>query len=124
MNTLTSTLLESKSMDRPSKSLGSTGAQSDADDDLRRRIVNCLHARGAVEDGNVEVEVLGGQVILHGRVPSPHAQWLCVECCRHVAGVIRLIDELEMDTLLHDGASAAAENDVNVSLPRQRATTD
>lgn len=43
------------------------------------------------------VEDRGCCVILQGRVPSAHAKWLCLQCSRHVAGVIHVIDELQID---------------------------
>jgi hypothetical protein len=33
-----------------------------------------------------------GRVVLKGTFPSPRAPWLCVECCRHVPGVIAVVD--------------------------------
>ena len=45
-----------------------------------------------MEDVHAEVE--GGIVTLRGRVPSERDRSLCTDCCRHVPGVLRVIDEL------------------------------
>lgn len=54
---------------------------------LRTRVPD-LHA--------VKVAASGGTVIVRGILPSAHEKWLCLECCRHVAGVVRVIDELQV----------------------------
>jgi osmotically-inducible protein OsmY len=55
---------------------------------LRDRVPECV---------DVAVEASGCTVILHGHAPSSHAKRLCVECCRHIAGVVHVVDELEID---------------------------
>jgi osmotically-inducible protein OsmY len=67
-----------------------------ASDDLRRRIANFLHARKAPGSASLELDVHQGTVVIRGRLPSAYAKWLCVECCRRVAGVTAVIDELEL----------------------------
>ena len=67
-----------------------------ADGELRRRIVNFLHSRNVPGVHQVRIDAASGTIFLHGRVPSTQARRLCVECCRRVAGVIRLIDGLEV----------------------------
>ncbi len=66
------------------------------DVELEHRLVNFLQERHVLENGSLEVEAHGGVVAVVGRVPSPHAKWLCIGCCRHVAGVIKLVDEIEV----------------------------
>ncbi|MCA9119410.1 MAG: hypothetical protein H6822_05775 [Planctomycetaceae bacterium] len=67
------------------------------DDDLKKRLVNVLHSRHVPGGESVHFHVKGGTVVAHGPMRSMHAKWLCVECCRHVAGVIKFVDELVVD---------------------------
>lgn len=67
------------------------------DDDLRTRLVNFLHSRRVPGRELVRLNVHSGTVVVRGPLQSAHAKWLCIECCRHVAGVIKLVDELVID---------------------------
>lgn len=67
-----------------------------ANEDLRRRIVNSLHARGVSDVDSLVVESNDGLVVIRGRLPSFQAKRQCVDCCRHVAGVLKLVEELEV----------------------------
>ncbi|HRX77538.1 MAG TPA: BON domain-containing protein [Pirellulaceae bacterium] len=67
------------------------------DDDLKTRLVNFLHSRRVPGREFVRLNVHSGTVIVRGLLQSTHAKWLCIECCRHVAGVIKLVDELVID---------------------------
>jgi osmotically-inducible protein OsmY len=44
--------------------------------------------------GTIQVEIHNGTAILRGTVPSQSAKWRCVDCCRHVAGILNVIDHL------------------------------
>lgn len=66
------------------------------DEDLEHRLVNFLYERDVPERRTVQLDVHGGTVVVSGRLRSRHSKWLCIECCRHVAGVIKLVDELEV----------------------------
>jgi osmotically-inducible protein OsmY len=68
-----------------------------ANEDLRRRIVNTLHAQQIPGAALLEVESYAGLVVVRGRLPSSRAKRECVGCCRRIAGVITLADELEVD---------------------------
>ena len=68
------------------------------DYDLERRIALFLSQRGVPRKRNFQVNAECGTVTLRGRLPSPQAKRYCLECCRHVAGVIRIIDQLEVET--------------------------
>ena len=68
----------------------------EADEDLRRRIVNSLDAHGVSEANSLVVESNDGLVVVRGRLPSSQAKRQCVECCRHVAGVLKLVEELQV----------------------------
>jgi hypothetical protein len=47
----------------------------------------------------LELSADGGHVVLKGTLPSTRAQWLCVECCRHVPGVIAVVDLTSVDAI-------------------------
>jgi len=70
---------------------------------LRQRILSFLRTRGIDGLESISVEVHQGIVLLRGRIASPHIRWLCTNCTRRVAGVIRVIDELEIE---NKGASS------------------
>ena len=61
--------------------------------DLRCRILAGLKARD-LKLKNVHVTVFGGTVALRGEVRSLHDKRLYLDSCRHVSGVIRVVDEL------------------------------
>jgi osmotically-inducible protein OsmY len=61
--------------------------------DLRSRIVASLRDRSPNSQG-IRVTVFGGTAVLRGTLTLAQDKRLCLECCRHVPGVIRVIDEL------------------------------
>ena len=63
--------------------------------DLQRRVTNFLARRG-IPTQLLRVEEESGTVIVRGCLPSLHAKWLCLECCRHVAGVMAVVDDIEV----------------------------
>jgi osmotically-inducible protein OsmY len=64
------------------------------DCDLQRRVVNYLFDRRVSSLRAIEVTASAGTVTLRGRVASYYEKQLCLHCCRRVAGVMRLIDEV------------------------------
>lgn len=66
---------------------------SEKDRDLEGRILNYLYLR-LPHVTEVEVEAQNGTVIVRGIVSSRSIQWQCRECCRHVAGVLNVIDRI------------------------------
>lgn len=66
------------------------------DQDLQRRVVNYLVGRGIPNLRRIRVEADCGTVTLEGRVPSFYQKQLCINCSRRVAGVIELIDRIEV----------------------------
>ncbi|HEY3964916.1 MAG TPA: BON domain-containing protein [Planctomycetaceae bacterium] len=42
----------------------------------------------------IRITVFGTSVALRGKVRSSHEKRLCLECCRHVPGVVRVVDDL------------------------------
>jgi osmotically-inducible protein OsmY len=65
--------------------------------DLRRRVLNFLSAHGILESHSLTVEADYGTIVIRGTLPSPRAKRLCIECCRHVAGVMTVIDQVEVE---------------------------
>jgi osmotically-inducible protein OsmY len=68
----------------------------DADADLRRRVVQYLAARHMPGLKNLDIEAQGGTVRITGTVRSFYEKQLCQNICRRVAGVINLIDEVDV----------------------------
>jgi hypothetical protein len=62
--------------------------------DLENRIANFLYQRQVPRSENIRTNAHLGTVVVRGELPTRHAKWLCIECCRHVAGVIKLIDHV------------------------------
>lgn len=67
-----------------------------ADTDLRRRVVSFLAGRHLAALRHIEVEARGGTVTLRGMVHSFYEKQLTQQCSRRVAGVVRLIDEVDV----------------------------
>lgn len=61
--------------------------------DLEWRIMACLRSRIPDLKG-IRVTVFGNSAVLRGEVRSMHEKRLCVKCCRHVPGVMRVVDDL------------------------------
>jgi hypothetical protein len=74
------------------------GADHGVDRDLERRVMNYLVGRHVPSLRHIAVEADGGTVTMRGRVYSFHHKQLCINCCTRVAGVVRLVDELTVDT--------------------------
>ncbi len=66
------------------------------DGDLKRRIELFLQQKGVSSLPRLSIEVQGSHVVLQGTVRSFYERQLCL-CCRHVAGVTRLIDDLKVE---------------------------
>ena len=65
--------------------------------DLQRRVMNFLAQRGVSSLRRLNVKAEGGTVTLHGTVRSFYERQLCLCCCQHVAGVVKLVDELKVE---------------------------
>lgn len=69
---------------------------SHQDADLERRIANFLIGQKIPALKGIEVHSDRGEVTLQGRVASFYQRQLCISCCRHVAGVIDVIDRIQV----------------------------
>jgi len=65
------------------------------DREVERRVANFL-AKHFPRLRTVEVEVCQGVVTIFGCVNSFYERQLCINCCQRVAGVVRLIDQVEV----------------------------
>ena len=61
--------------------------------DLKWRILACFRCR-IPEVTGIHVAVFGSTAVLRGKVRSSHDKRLCLECCRHVPGVMKVVDDL------------------------------
>jgi osmotically-inducible protein OsmY len=66
------------------------------DRDLEDRVRNYLYGYQMPTLRQVEVVACNGAVVLRGRLASFYQKQLCLSCAARVAGVLRLIDELEV----------------------------
>ena len=66
------------------------------DADLKRRVESFLFERHRAALRTVEVDVLHGAVVLQGRVNTFYEKQICLNCCQRVAGVLKLVDEIEV----------------------------
>ena len=66
------------------------------DRDLKRRVVNYLLDRGIPNLRRIDVHADGGTVTLRGHVRSFYHKQLCLHCSRRVAGVMELIDRIDV----------------------------
>ena len=66
------------------------------DRDLERRVANYLLGRQVTALREIDVRADQGTVTLRGEVHSFYHKQLCINCCRRVAGVIQLVDEVDV----------------------------
>ena len=83
-------------MDRPF-------ADAQSDRDLERRVTSFLAARHVPGLRNLSVEAENGVVTVSGQVLTFYEKQLCNQCCRRVAGVLELINAVDVT---HDARAA------------------
>lgn len=66
------------------------------DHQLTRRVVNYLHQRHRPSLRRVHVESQRGEVVLRGKLQSFYEKQLCLNACQRVAGVLKIVDELDV----------------------------
>lgn len=71
--------------------------KKEGDVDLKRRVVNFLAGRHLPALKRLDVSVEGGVVTLRGRVKTFYEKQVGQQCCRRVAGVLNLIDEIDVE---------------------------
>lgn len=71
-------------------------SRTNADEDLQQRIISFLAGRHMPSLRNLRVDVSRGTVTLHGEVHSYYEKQLSHHCCRRVAGVVNLVDAINV----------------------------
>ena len=66
------------------------------DRDLESRVANFLLGYKMPSLRHIDIEAENGTVIIRGRVHSFYQKQLCISCSRRVAGVVRLVDQVEV----------------------------
>ncbi|MDZ4779708.1 MAG: BON domain-containing protein [Planctomycetia bacterium] len=69
---------------------------SEFDRDLQCRVRAFLAGRHYQALRRLRIEVKDGTVVLSGALPTFHQRQIALECARHVAGVLRVIDRLDV----------------------------
>jgi osmotically-inducible protein OsmY len=59
-------------------------------------VINFLVSRQIPGLKAIQIDAHGGTVTLRGKVTSPKQKRLCANCCQRVAGVVRVIDALQI----------------------------
>ena len=77
-----------------------------SDTDLEKRLRIFLDQRNLPSLRRVRVSADNGVIRLRGRVRSFHEKQLCLSCCRHVAGVVGVVDQI----IVEDQAVASPHN--------------
>jgi osmotically-inducible protein OsmY len=82
-------------------------------DDLARRVKIFLSSRHQPAFRHLHIEAQGGTVTLRGKVGSFYEKQLSYQCCSRVAGVVKIVDQVDvsptehLDVELIGGLSAA-----------------
>ena len=63
--------------------------------DLKWRIIACLKTRIPDLKG-IHITVVGNTAVLRGKVRSMQEKSLCLKCCHHLPGVMRVVDDLTL----------------------------
>ena len=64
-------------------------------EELERRVDRYLRSREVLGIDLIQIEVHRGTLVVRGRVPDAGMKHRIRECCRHVAGVFHVVDQLE-----------------------------
>ena len=84
----------------------STLYSASIDSELEHRLANYLYQRDVPGGNSVQLNAHGGVVALSGELPTRYAKWLCIECCRRVAGVIKVIDNMKIEPAINERPTA------------------
>ena len=64
--------------------------------ELERRVSSFLAQRNIQSLRAIRVAAKNGIIILTGKVQTFYERQLCLSCCQRVAGVLQLVDEIEV----------------------------
>jgi osmotically-inducible protein OsmY len=73
-------------------------ARKSTNDELARRVKIFLSSRHQPSFRHLHIEANSGTVTVRGRVNSFYEKQLTYQCCRHVAGVFKIVDEIDVVT--------------------------
>lgn len=76
--------------------LPSSSANHQADQNLAARVRNFLTSKTFPRRSDLDVAATGGTVTLRGNVGSFYQKQLCIHGAQRVAGVHRVVDELQV----------------------------
>ncbi len=68
------------------------------DNDVQQRVAFFLRTRHFAAFRNLDVAVQNGAVTVHGTVNSFYEKQVALNSCRRVAGVLTLVDEVEVQS--------------------------
>ena len=88
--------------------------------ELERRLANFLFQRRVPGRECVQLNVYGGVVAVSGRIPTRYAKWLRIECCRRVAGVIKVTDNVSIEPAVNERPMAVHVAGENTTCRRHR----
>lgn len=77
--------------------------------DLKQRVVNFLRQKHVMRGENVRVDVADGLVTLRGHVRTYYERQLLISACRRVAGVISIVDELDVVGETYEESTSARD---------------
>ena len=80
-----------------------------SNDELARRVRIFLSSRHHSSFRHLDIEAEGGTVTVRGRVSSFYEKQLTYQCCRHVAGVFSIIDQVDVSTPKSQALVSAGE---------------
>ncbi len=76
------------------------------DDDLRIRVESFLKSRHFPAFEQLEVKVVDGEVTISGALRSYYEKQVAISSCQRVAGVLALIDNVDVRPRRHLGITA------------------
>jgi hypothetical protein len=91
---------------------------TNSDAELERRIANFLYQRHVPGKERIRLVAYQGVVAVSGQIPTRSAKWLCMECCRRVAGVLRVIDNVEIKPAVNERPMPVAIRGKNENLQK------
>lgn len=92
---------------------------SATDSDLQTRITSHLATRGYPSFRDLTVRVSKGVVTVDGRLPSYYVRQIAIETCRRVAGVMQVIDAIQVGPSCFNAARLLTQAN---TLPAQQVT--
>ena len=94
-----------------------THAADPAAYDLAYRVALFLQQQRVATGSHLRIEARGGTVTLRGQVRSFHQRQLVHTLARHVAGVLQVIDELDVEQVVPSSRGAVSSAPLAVLAP-------